>query len=129
VQVTSAKAIRLDQLTDEIRVLPGLSGLQGLSAFSPTSEGVIEIAIHVGDAALSAEEERAIGEAIARHVPDTQWNASRESKELAAILARPEGALSPADIERALRILAMTIGRVLPSPSASVPATDGSDRA
>lgn len=128
-KVTTDRAIRLDQLTDEIRSLPGLSGLQGLSAFKPTSEGVTEITIHAGDAAPSAEDERAIGEAIARHVPDTQWNASRESKELAAILARPEGALSPADIERALRILATTIGRVLPSPSASAPATDGSDRA
>jgi len=127
VQVKTTRAVRLDQLTEEIRALPGLSALQGLSAFGPTSEGDIRITVHTGDAALGAEKERTVGEAIERHVPDAQWNASRETKELGTILARTEGSLSLADIERALRILSTTVERRLPQTAAYALAADGSN--
>jgi len=124
---TSGKAVRLDQLTDEIRTLPGLSRTYGLSACGPSAAGDMEISVHVDDIALSVEEERAVAETIARHVPDPQWGVSTEEKELAAILARSEGSLSLADLERALRVLGRTLART-PDPTRAPAAIDGSDR-
>jgi hypothetical protein len=64
-----------------------------------------------------------VAETIARHVPDPQWGVSTEEKELAAILARSEGSLSLADLERAFRVLARPL-----DPRPAPPAIDGSDR-
>jgi hypothetical protein len=120
---TGSKAVRLEQLTDEIRALPGLAGIHGLSACGPSPAGDMEISVHVDDIALSVEEERAVAETISRHVPDPQWGVSMEEKELAAILARGEGSLSLTDLERAFRVLART-----PDPTRAPAAIDGSDR-
>jgi hypothetical protein len=120
---TGSKAVRLEQLTDEIRALPGLAGIHGLSACGPSPAGDTEISVHVEDAALSAKDRQAISEAIARHVPDPLWGVSTEEKELAAILARSEGSLSLADLERAFRVLARPL-----DPTRAPPAIDGSDR-
>jgi hypothetical protein len=125
---TGIRALRLDQLTDEMRALPGLAGIRGLSASGPSPAGDIEITVHTGDVALSAEEERAVADAIARHVPDPQWGLSDERKELAAVLARSEGSLSVRDLEKALRLLARTLERQSPDAVAATPATYGSDR-
>ena len=125
---TGIRALRLDQLTDEIRALAGLAGIRGLSASGPSPAGDIEITVHTGDVALSAEEERAVADAIARHVPDPQWGLSDERKEMAAVLARSEGSLSVRDLEKALRLLARTLERQSPDAVAATPATYGSDR-
>jgi len=124
---TGSKAVRLEQLTDELRALPGLARICGLSACGPLPAGDTEISVHVDDVALSVEEERAVAETIARHVPDPQWGVSTEEKELAAILARSEGSLSLADLERAFRVLARTLARPL-DPRPAPTAIDGSDR-
>ena len=124
---TGSKAVRLEQLTDEIRALPRLARICGLSACGPLPAGDTEISVHVDDVALSVEEERAVAETIARHVPDPQWGVSTEEKELAAILARSEGSLSLADLERAFRVLARTLARPL-DPRPAPTAIDGSDR-
>lgn len=124
---TGSKAVRLEQLTDEIRALPRLARIYGLSACGPSAAGDMEISVHVDDVALSVEEERAVAETIARHVPDPQWGVSTEEKELAAILARSEGSLSLADLERALRVLGRTLARPL-DPRPAPTAIDGSDR-
>ena len=92
---SSDKEVRLDQLTEEIRALPGLSRLQGLSASIDQVAGEVEIRVHVEAPALTTEEERAIAEAVARHVPDPQWGVSEEEKELAAILSRGRGQPGP----------------------------------
>jgi hypothetical protein len=114
-------------LTEEIRALPGFSALQGLSAFGPTSEGIVEITVHTEGKALDDEQERAVAEAVERHVPDAQWNASQETKELDALLAKAEASLSLADIERALRILSTTVERRLPQTVVYALAEDGSN--
>ena len=123
---TSGKAVRLDQLTDEIRALPGLAQIYGLSACGPSPAGDMQISVHVDDIALGVEEEHAVAETIARHVPDPQWGVSMEEKELAAILARSEGSLSLADLERAFRVLARTPAR--PLDATALPSDDGSDQ-
>ena len=123
---TGGKTIRLDQLTDEIRALPSLAAVQGLSACGPSAAGDIEITVHTDGTALSAEDEQAVAGAIGRHLPDPQWGLSGEEKELAAILARSEGSLTVADLERALRLIART--RERPEGSATTPTVDGSDR-
>jgi hypothetical protein len=107
---TSEKAVRLDQLTEELRALPGLSDLQGLSARTVSATGETEITVHTAGRVLSDDEERAVREALSRHVPDPQWRASAEERELAAILSRSEGSLGVADLERALRVLALMVG-------------------
>jgi len=126
---TSGKAVRLDQLTDEIRALAGLARVYGLSACGPSPVGDMEISVHVDDIALSVEEERAVAETIASHVPDPLWGVSTEEQELAAILARGEGSLSLADVERALRTLVRTLERRPLEVTTGAPAIDGSDRA
>ncbi|HUS82226.1 MAG TPA: hypothetical protein VM013_03080 [Dehalococcoidia bacterium] len=106
---TNDKAVRLDQLTEELRALPGLSGLQGLSARVLSSTGEIEIAVHTEGLVLNADEERAVMEAVGRHVPDPQWRVSADERELATILSQSEGSLGLAEIEKALRALARMV--------------------
>jgi hypothetical protein len=120
---TRIKALRLDQLTGEIRALPGLAAIHGMSASGPSPAGEFEITVHAGDAPLAADQERAIADAIARHAPDPQWGQSAESKELAAILARGEGSLRIGDLETAVRLLARVLERQ--SPDGAAPATHG----
>lgn len=124
----SAKALRLDQLTDEIRALPGLAAINGLSACGPSPAGDIEITVHTGDAPLSAEDERAIADAVARHVPDPQWGLSNDKKELLPILSCAEGNLGLSDLEKAVRLLARTVDQQSPDAVAGTPATYGSDQ-
>ena len=120
----SGKTVRLDQLTEEIRSLPGLSRIDGLSACGPSADGDLIITVHIG-AALTEDEERLVADAVARHVPDPQWGLSGEEKELAAILARGEGSLGLAVVERALRLIARTLE--LPKEATTTPAIDGSE--
>jgi len=103
---TNDKAVRLDQLTEELRALPGLSGLQGLSARALSSTGETEITVHTEGPVLSVDEERAVREAVGRHVPDPQWRVSADERELATILSQSEGSLGVAEIEKAIRALA-----------------------
>jgi len=123
----SSKAIRLDQLTEEIRALPGLSRVQGLSACGPSRSGDFEVTVHVEGLALSADEERLVNGAVARHLPDPQWGVSEEEKELAAILSRSEGILSLADLEKALRLVARTLAQARPEVAGAITAIRGSE--
>jgi hypothetical protein len=107
---TSQKGVRLDQLTEELRALPGMSDLQGLSARTLSATGETEITVHTAGRVLSDNEERAVREALSRHVPDPQWHASADERELATILSRSEGSLDVADLERAVRALARVVG-------------------
>lgn len=121
----SGKAVCLAQLSDEIRSLPGLSRVQGLSACGPSSTGETVITLHVEGPALSAEEERSVREAVARHVPDPQWGVPKEESELTALLNRSEGSLSLGDVEKALRALARAVERGQPGMAAAAPVIQG----
>jgi hypothetical protein len=113
------RRFRLDQLTEELRALPGLASIDGLSACGPSAGGESEITVHVGDLTLSADQQRAIIDAIACHVSDPRWGVSAEKNELTAILARGEGSLSLLDVERALRLLARTVEQQSPGAAAT----------
>ena len=103
------KSIRLDQLTAEVRALPGLSEVQGLSACGPSADGTTVITVHVGDKALTADEEGLVREAVQKHAPDPSWGASKEEAGLAALLTGKEGSLTLEDIENGLRLLAALV--------------------
>ena len=122
------REIRLDQLTEEVRALPGLSRLQGLSARLDEAAGEVEVTVHVGAMGLTTEEERAVEEAVARHVRDPQWGASQDDRELVAMLSRAEGSLSLGDVEKALRAMARILDLRLPGAPATTPAINGSTR-
>jgi len=100
------RQIRLDQLSDEIRALPGLSRLSGISACGPSEDGETVLTLHVEGKPLTAEEEQAITQAVAQHQPNAQWSASAEETKLRDLLGRPAGSLTVADVETAVRLLA-----------------------
>ncbi|MGD0766372.1 MAG: hypothetical protein ABR978_08750 [Dehalococcoidia bacterium] len=100
------RQIRIDQLSDEIRGLPGLSRLSGVSACGPSEDGEILLTLHVAGEPLTSEEEKAIAQAVAQHQPDAKWGASAEEMKLDDLLARSEGSLTLADLESAVRLLA-----------------------
>ena len=100
------RQMRLDQLSDEIRALPGLSRLSGISACGPSQDGETVLTVHVEGKPLTAEEEKAIAQAVAHHQPNAQWSASAEETKLRDLLGRPEGSLTVADVETAVRLLA-----------------------
>jgi hypothetical protein len=119
--------VRLDQLTAEVRALPGLSRVQGLSACGPSPEGETTILAHVEGEALTAEEERSVAEAVAKHVPDPQWGLSSEEVGLATLLDSKEGSLTLQDIESGLRMLASLVMGERPDATTAFPASQGSD--
>jgi hypothetical protein len=116
--------VRLDQLTEEIRALPGLSRLQGLSACGPSASGETEITVHLENGALSDDQNRAIEETLARHLPDPQWGATVDEKDLAAILSRAEDSLATADLEKALRALTRIVDLQRPSAALTMSGSD-----
>ena len=100
------RQMRLDQLSDEIRALPGLSRLSGISACGPSEDGETVLTVHVEGKPLTADEEKAIAQAVAQHQPNAQWSASAEETKLRDLLGRPEGSLTVADVETDFRLLA-----------------------
>ncbi|MGA2284999.1 MAG: hypothetical protein ABSG55_01850 [Dehalococcoidia bacterium] len=98
--------IRLDQLTAEIRALPGMADIAGLSACGPSPDGETTLTVHCDEKALTPEIEQAVSEAVARHSPDPQWGATKEETDLSAILARKPGSLGLPELETAVRALA-----------------------
>jgi len=113
------KQIRLDQLSDEVRSLPGLSRLSGISARGPAEDGEIVLTIHVEGKPLTNDEEEAIAAVVAQHQPDAQWGLSAEETKLIDLLGRPEGSLTVADLETAVRLLA----RLLAPPAGTLTIT------
>lgn len=105
----SGKDIRLDQLTDEIRALPGMTGLAGLSACGPSPEGETTITIHCDEKALTPGVEQAVSDAVARHSADPQWGVTKDETDLSVLLARKQGSWSPPDLEAAVRALATLV--------------------
>jgi hypothetical protein len=98
--------MRLDQLSDEIRALPGLSRLSGISACGPSEDGETVLTLHIEGNPLTVDEEKAIAQAVAQHQPNAQWSASPEETKLRDLLERPAGSLTVADVETAVRLLA-----------------------
>ncbi len=124
----SGKAIRLDQLTKEIRGLPGMAGLQGLSACGPSPEGEMTLTVHVDEKTLTPDVEQAVSEAVARHSPDPQWGMTKEELDLAALLASKEGSLGLQDIETAVRALAGLVTRGQAQATALTASIQGSEK-
>lgn len=123
----SGKDIRLDQLTEEIRAVPGMTGLAGLSACGPSPEGETTITIHCDEKALTPDVEQAVSEAVARHSPDPQWGATKEETDLSALLARKQGSWSLPDVEAAVRALAAVITGKQADPTAAITSVQGSE--
>jgi len=107
VEITvKGRDIRLDQLTAEIRALPGMADIAGLSACGPSPDGEIILSVHCDEKALTPENDQAVGDTVARHSPDPQWGVTKEETDLSALLARKPGSLSLQDMETAVRALA-----------------------
>ncbi|MGD0114893.1 MAG: hypothetical protein ABSC13_02670 [Dehalococcoidia bacterium] len=123
----SSKDIRLDQLTEEIRAIPGMAGLAGLSACGPSPEGETTLTIHCDEKALTLDVERAVSETVARHSPDPQWGVTKEETDLSALLARKQGSWSLSDVEAAVRALAAVITGKPADPTAAITCVQGSE--
>ncbi|MDI6857081.1 MAG: hypothetical protein QME71_02060 [Dehalococcoidia bacterium] len=111
-EIRVEKPLRLDQLTDEVqKALPGEdvdSRIHGLSARFLDDGGRL-LLIHTAGADLDAGEEATARQVVDAHVPDSKWGLSADQKALAAILERPAGTLSTAEVEAALRLAARTL--------------------
>ena len=123
-----SKDIRLDQLTAEIRALPEMADIAGLSACGPSPDGETTVTVHCDEKALTPDVEQAVSEAVARHSPDPQWGITKEEADLSALLARQQGGLSLLDLETAVRALtALVTGRQAAAIAATTAAT-GSEK-
>jgi hypothetical protein len=99
------KSIRLEQLSEEIRGLPGLSRLSGISACGPLEDGETLLTLHVEGPSLTVDEQRAVAQALEDHLPDEQWGLSADQKAIRSLLQRPAGSLTLPDVEELLRLL------------------------
>jgi hypothetical protein len=111
-ELTTRKELRLDQLDAEVRALPGLPPLAGLSARGPLdASGDTVLTLHLDDTLLTADQRRAIAEVIAAHIPDPDWALSDDRRTLRQLLARPTADLSLLDVARGFQALARTLER------------------
>jgi hypothetical protein len=108
-EIRVEKPLQLEQLTDEIRKAIGAARIHGVSARSLGDDASL-LTVHATDAALTALEQTAVRQVVDAHVPDESWGLSADQKTLTALLDRPAGSLSTADIEAALRLIVNTLG-------------------
>lgn len=110
-EIRVEKPLRLDQLTDELqKALSGEDGdsrIHGLSVRS--GDGARLLLIHPAGADLDAAEQATVRRVVDAHIPDAIWGLSADQMALAALLDRPAGTLSTAEIESALRLAARTL--------------------
>lgn len=104
----TARPVRLDQLQAELETLLEASRLVGLSAQCPGGNE-ITLVLDLNGSVLTPEEERAVLEAVAGHVPDETWG-SDDEETLRSLLARPVGSLTTSDLELAIRRLVDILG-------------------
>jgi len=106
-ELTARKELRLDQLDAELRALPGLPPLAGLSARGPLdASGDTLLTLHLDDALLTADERRAIVQVVAAHIPDPEWALSDDRRVLRQLLARPTTELTLPEVAGGLQALA-----------------------
>lgn len=106
-ELTARKELRLEQLDAEVRTLPGLPPLAGLSARGPLdASGDTLLTLHLDDALLTADQRRAITELVAAHVPDPDWALSDDRRALRQLLARPTTDLTLLEVAGGLQALA-----------------------
>ncbi len=111
-ELTARKELRLDQLDAEIRALPGLPALAGLSAQGPLdASGDTLLTLHLDEPLLTADQRRAIAEVVAAHVPDPDWSLSDERRALRRLLARPAADLTLPEVAQGLQDLARVLDR------------------
>jgi len=128
VEITvKGKDIRLDQLTEEIRALPGMADIEGLSACGPSPEGETTVTVHCDEKALTPDVEQAVSEAVARHSPDPQWGVTKEETDLSGLLARKPGSLGLPELETAVRALAALATRKQAEATAATTAVQGGE--
>jgi hypothetical protein len=89
-ELTARKELRLDQLDAEVRALPGLPPLAGLSARGPLD---------------------AIAEVVAAHRPDPEWALSDDRRVLRQLLAQPAADLTLLDLAQGVQALARLLER------------------
>lgn len=110
-EIRVEKPLRLDQLTDEVqKALSGKGGgsrIHGLSVRS--GDGGRLLVVHPAGADLDAGEEATVRQVVDAHAPNARWGLSADQKALAALLERPAGTLSTAELESALRLAARTL--------------------
>jgi hypothetical protein len=111
-ELTARKELRLDQLDAEVRALPGLPPLAGLSARGPLdASGDTVLTLHLDDALLTADQRRAIAEVVAAHIPDPEWALSDDRRVLRQLLAQPAADLTLLDLAQGVQALARLLER------------------
>ena len=111
-ELTARKELRLDQLDAELRALPGLPLLAGLSARGSLDvSGDTLLTLHLDDALLTADQRRAIAEVVAAHIPDPDWALSDDRRALRQLLARPTTDLNLPEVAGGLQALARILER------------------